>query len=615
MSSCSKKSCKFSKCKSISETSTIQFLNIQDFEGRTYSQPLQAAYYTVGIQRGTLSTTDANRPVGGLAIIQSYFNFERSENTNTLFLLGQECISSSNRNLYRMSNTQNYYLQTFKTLNAMGLSARGISFHDFSDNTLEKLNYYLNKYVKYNIPVTSVGIKDPLNELSNVKLYSILESDGVKIAYITIPDNRTNINGLLDDAKYPTSQLFWGKGPITIETNLINLINTAVNARNAAVLEGAQIFILNVGRGYTSSGTGSTVLSNITGFDVIYFDNQAQTIAGFLPDKNGKNVLCLAPWGQGEEYSRFSIVYNNKTQSVEKFIGKNGITLIPNPSVFPDTVIMKSVLVTTFADTVLPDPKINKILYIYDTKAHKELDKKVCTLTSNILLDNNLPVTPNNNIAIWCNLMCDALKNKNTANIAIINKINTLVPNRNLIQYFQPRSTYYSRFTAPYDFLRGDFWDTLYNEVAGSFVSNSKSVSINTLFQTLENSVNFIITTPTAPQIISGISGFIYTYKSSNTYGSRIITLTINDTNKTYTRDSNNNVPNGTDIISLSTSTQLLLSDISSAGNPNYPLISNSNDWVTLQYGSLPNQICDYLTFLGNFDPSNSIYINRFTVI
>ena len=75
-------------------TTVVQLLNIQDFEGRLFSQPInngaRFGHLITGINAGLLTECDEGRPVGGLATLQTYFNEERKRIKNTLFLAGAE---------------------------------------------------------------------------------------------------------------------------------------------------------------------------------------------------------------------------------------------------------------------------------------------------------------------------------------------------------------------------------------------------------------------------------------------------------------------------------------------------------------------------------------------
>ena len=402
--------------------------------------------------------------------------------------------------------------------------------------------------------------------------------------------------------------MFWGSGPISVDTDLITLISKANIARIKAEAKGAQVFVLNIHTGFYAVNTGKILLANAIGFDIIYFDNSHQTIAGFNLDGQGRNVLCLAPWAGGVEYSRLSVVYDHKQKKIIKFLGKNNTELIPNIAIFPDFKIMKQVLITAFADCFSADPKMQQLINYYDKKSHKELDIKIATLTKNIFINDTRPFSAVGDSTIWSNLIADGLRAKNKTDISFVNnKVN--INGRKLIEKFSPRNTNFSRIEAPYDLLGGDIWDTIYNEVGTNFVSTTSALSINSLFDALEVSVN--ITPPMIFSPILGISGFTYTY-NPNANGLKINSVTIYNTLKTYNRASDGSIANGSDIISATCDSSILL--IKFYTNAVYNLVYSAN-WNPQEYGSLVDAVIYYLKKIKVFDPTLSFYKNRFTIV
>ena len=626
-------------------TTVVQLLNMGDFGGRLFSQPINNSgrfgFLESGQEAGTLTLCDINRPVGGLSTIKTYFDQERKRNKNTLFLLGAEAYTTTNRNLFRPTNSEKYYRPTFSAFKTLGLDARGLSWHDFADETLDRTREFIHDDLKgkfcQKTRVVAVGINDPDNELPGLKPYHIFDMCGVKVAYTIIPDPRTMTNGFLNDPMYPTSRLYWGN--ITVETDIVVLTELANDAMLAAKAEGAEVTILNVGRGFRSGGTGSTVLANSTEFDIMYFDNSAQTFAGFKKDKNEKFVLCLAPWTNGEEYSRFSVVYDNVLDKIDSFIGKDNTTLIQVETMGSpprDFDIMKQVLVPAFSDTVYGDPKTQKIIDCYDSSSHKKLDKKVATLTDNLILGlwDTFALTPDSDNTEYLNLVADSIKSKYNTDISLVSR-NTLPrsPNRWLVNcnsltepadaarfggiatsHWAPRSTQFRRIEAPFDLLKGDIWDSVYNQNGTNFVSSTSSLTVDNLFLTLDKSTSFGPTPQTDPfddKIIQGISGFTYIY-DPNLGSERVREVFVISTGKNYVRQPDGSIPDGSDTISVALDNYTLMSG--SFSTSTYPLINTTN-WTNFEYGSLVNSTIKHLESLGTFDPNDPIYNNRYSTV
>lgn len=287
---------------------------------------------------------------------------------------------------------------------------------------------------------------------------------------------------------------------------------------------------------------------------------------------------------------------------------------------------MQLVLVPAFADNVYGNPKMQSVINCYDYKSHKHLDDKVATLTKNLLLGLYEFVEPESDNTAYLNLVADSIRNSKNTDISLISR--RVLPDRpnrwligckELVEFAEiahakwgPRSTQFSRINTPLDLLKGDIWDSIYNENGTNFVSFTQSLTINTLFAILDKSVSLL--PGFDDRIIQGISGFNFIWDSVN----GVFELTVNSTGKTYIKLPDGTIPDGTDTVSVSLDNYTLLrSNRFSEPNPTapfYPLLDNSN-WTNCKYGSLVESTIAYLQFLGIFDPNDPIYSNRWVQV
>lgn len=570
---------------------------------------MQPAQLAAGVAAGTLVALDANRPVGGVAQLASYFESELQNNPNTLFLAGAESHISSSRTFYREPNNFFYLKPAALALRKLGLMGRGLALHDFQDESLERLNEIIEISKKKDDHLctktlfTAVGVNDPAHEIKNLEKFRIFTVDGVKIAFIEIPDNRSTTNVILDPS-LPLSRLFFGSGPISVEPNLDVSIAQANAVRLEAAQAGAEVFILTIFRGFTSAGGAATV-SKTEGFDIIYFDNAAQSTAGFLPDKNGRSTFIVEPWSAGDEYARFSFIFDHVQKKITKFIGKGREEIVPTAPNLPDFSVMRQVMVPTFADSRFPDISMLNLLEPFVCSVHKALDEKIGVVT------RNLTITPFGTDTVrYANLIADALRSRYCTEIALVGNVDPQQTNatpRLLVQYYQPLTTQLNRTIGELDLVAGDIWDSYYHEQGSNFASTAQAISIDTLFETLEISINL----PTSQNFAKyvGVSGFTYTFNPANPFGQRVLTLTLAN-GTTYTRNPETGlIPHGSDTVSASANSFGLLF----AANNNvatYPLLYSAA-WIPHEFCSVSQAVIKHIENIGIFNPDDQKYAPR----
>lgn len=451
------------------ESQTIRILSVSDWHG----------------QLDPLATPAGN--VAGAAVLSSYFKKERAEQPNTLTLSAGDSFGATPP-LASFFGDEPAAL----ALNAMGLDANGLGNHDF-DAGPERLAQLIDiadfPFVSANLKNVNEAVKCkvPADEAC-VQPYVIVKVGGVRVAIIgaTNPDAANLL---------PPGKL--GAIKVTAPAYAAN------NARKAAKLEGAKLFVALAHMGATAvdtegNPTGPLIdfAHKLSGFDVVLGDHTNVQVNQVI---NG--ALVVENKSFGATYARIQLSVNVKT-------GKTKNPLVE--------------FVTPLVDQVTPDAAIEQMLAPYRTELAKAFDGTIASTDGVFFRGNNLERLGEMPIG---NLVADSLRLKYATQLGFTNGggIRASIPSS-----YAPLDKTLRRpaegYAAgpPYDLVVGDAYAVL--PFGNSAVT--RTITGQQLWAMMEHSVEAL---PAANGWFGQVSGFKVTFDSSKPVGQRVVSIVLDD--------------------------------------------------------------------------------------
>lgn len=486
----------------------------------TAAFPVHAARPPVEIQFLTVSDWHAQLDplsirgvgdVGGAAVLSAYWQADRAANPNTLTLTAGDAFGASPP-LSSFFDERPAVL----AMNLMGFDADTFGNHNFDRGTAhlqEMIDLAQFQYV-------SANLKNLEENLTGVLPFKIFEVGGVKVAVIGITNPEA-----------PTLVFPGSFGTIEVT----DPVPAANKARAAARRAGAKVFVAITHLGVTGfdPDTGAPFgplidfASNVGGFDIIFGDHTDVQFSGII-----NNALVVENRSKGATYARTRL-------TVDPFNGR---------------VIDRSVdFVIPLSDAVTPDSAIVTLLNPFRTELGVIFDRVIGIATDVFPRGGNIERL--GEVAIG-NLVADSMRLRYGTQLAVTNGGGLRAP---LPSSFLPADTSLRRTTPgyapgpPFDLVAGDVFTVL--PFGNSVVT--RTVTGAQLFAALEHSVAVI---PSASGRFLQISGFRFTYDSSQPPGSRIVSVELDDS---------------TPILADTTVYTLALPDFVNAGGDGYTMFAD----------------------------------------
>jgi 5'-nucleotidase len=474
--------------------------------------------------------------VGGAAALSTYWQQDRAENPNTLLLTGGDAVGAS-------PPLSSFFddIPTIEFMNYADFDADTLGNHNF-DKGLAHLQEQIDlaefSYVSANL----ANVDD---NLTGVAPFVIEKVGGVKVAVIGV----TN----------PEAPTLVAPGALgTIE------ITDPADAANAARAEaeelGAKVFIAigHLGiEGTDASGEPTGPLTefahDVQGFDLILGDH---TNVQYKNTING--ALVLENLSKGATYAKTTLHYDRRM---------GGIVTASSEFVVPVT------------SAVTPDPKVVELLAPYREELAAQLDGFIGVATDIFPRGGNIERI--REVALG-DLTADALRTTYGTQIAFTNGGGLRSP---LPSSYLPQDTTLRRTTPgyaagpPYDLVIGD----VYSVLPFGNQSLTRTVTGAQLWAVLERSVG------QAPNAFGGflqISGFRFTYDSTQPAGSRVTSVTLND---------------GTVIAEDATTYTATTNDFTNAGGDGYVELA---DGQGVTRNLMANDLLSYITAQGTITPT-----------
>jgi 5'-nucleotidase len=485
-------------------------------------------------QLDPLSINNVN--VGGAAALSTYWQHDRAENPNTLLLTAGDAVGAS-------PPLSSFFddVPTIDFMNYADFDADTFGNHNF-DKGLAHLQEQIDlaefSYVSANL----ANLED---NLSGVAPFVIEKVGGVKVAVIGV----TN----------PEAPTLVAPGALgTIE------ITDPAAAANAARIEaeelGAKVFIAigHLGiEGTDASGEPTGPLTefahDVQGFDLILGDH---TNVQYKNTING--ALVLENLSKGATYAKTTLHYDRRMGGV---------------------VTASSEFVVPVTSAVQPDPKVVELLAPYREELAAQLDGVIGVATDIFPRGGNIERI--REVALG-DLTADALRTTYETQIAFTNGGGLRSP---LPSSYLPQDTTLRRPTPgyaagpPYDLVIGD----VYSVLPFGNQSLTRTVTGAQLWAVLERSVG------QAPNAFGGflqISGFRFTYDSTQPAGSRVTSVTLDD---------------GTVVAEDATTYTATTNDFTNAGGDGYVELA---DGQGVTRNLMANDLLAYITAQGTITPT-----------
>jgi 5'-nucleotidase len=417
--------------------------------------------------------------VGGAAALSTYWQQDRAENPNTLLLTAGDAVGAS-------PPLSSFFddVPTIEFMNYADFDADTFGNHNF-DKGLAHLQEQIDlaefSYVSANL----ANVDD---NLTGVAPFVIEKVGGVKVAVIGVTNPEA-----------PTLVAPGALGTIEITDPA-----AAANAARAEAEElGAKVFVAigHLGiEGTDASGAPTGPLTefahDVQGFDLILGDH---TNVQYKNTING--ALVLENLSKGATYAKTTLHYDRRT---------GGIVTASSEFVVPVT------------SAVPPDPKVVELLAPYREELAAQLDGVIGVATDIFPRGGNIERI--REVALG-DLTADALRTTYETQIAFTNGGGLRSP---LPSSYLPQDTTLRRpapgYAAgpPYDLVIGD----VYSVLPFGNQSLTRTVTGAQLWAVLERSVG------QAPNAFGGflqISGFRFTYDSTQPAGSRVTSVTLDD--------------------------------------------------------------------------------------
>lgn len=474
--------------------------------------------------------------VGGAAALSTYWQQDRAENPNTLLLTGGDAVGAS-------PPLSSFFddIPTIDFMNYADFDADTFGNHNF-DKGLAHLQAQIDlaefSYVSANL----ANLED---NLTGVAPFVIEKVGGVKVAVIGV----TN----------PEAPTLVAPGALgTIE------ITDPAAAANAARTEaeelGAKVFIAigHLGiEGTDANGQPTGPLTefahDVQGFDLILGDH---TNVQYKNTING--ALVLENLSKGATYAKTTLHYDRRTGGV---------------------VTASSEFVVPVTSAVQPDPEVVELLAPYRAELAAQLDGVIGIATDIFPRGGNIERI--REVALG-DLTADALRTTYGTQIAFTNGGGLRSP---LPSSYLPQDTTLRRTTPgyaagpPYDLVIGD----VYSVLPFGNQSLTRTVTGAQLWAVLERSVG------QAPNAFGGflqISGFRFTYDSTQPAGSRVTSVTLDD---------------GTVVSEDATTYTATTNDFTNAGGDGYVELA---DGQGVTRNLMANDLLAYITSQGTITPT-----------
>jgi len=474
--------------------------------------------------------------VGGAAALSTYWQQDRAENPNTLLLTGGDAVGAS-------PPLSSFFddVPTIDFMNYADFDADTFGNHNF-DKGLAHLQEQIDlaefSYVSANL----ANLDD---NLTGVAPFVIEKVGGVKVAVIGVTNPEA-----------PTLVAPGALGTIEITDPA-----AAANAARAEAEElGAKVFIAigHLGiEGTDASGEPTGPLTefaqDVQGFDLILGDH---TNVQYKNTING--ALVLENLSKGATYAKTTLHYDRRS---------GGIVTASSEFVVPVT------------SAVQPDPKVVELLAPYREELAAQLDGVIGVATDIFPRGGNIERI--REVALG-DLTADALRTTYETQIAFTNGGGLRSP---LPSSYLPQDTTLRRPTPgyaagpPYDLVIGD----VYSVLPFGNQSLTRTVTGAQLWAVLERSVG------QAPNAFGGflqISGFRFTYDSTQLAGSRVTSVTLDD---------------GTVVAEDATTYTATTNDFTNAGGDGYVELA---DGQGVTRNLMANDLLAYITARGTITPT-----------
>lgn len=474
--------------------------------------------------------------VGGAAALSTYWQQDRAENPNTLLLTGGDAVGAS-------PPLSSFFddIPTIDFMNYAGFDADTFGNHNF-DKGLAHLQEQIDlaefSYVSANL----ANLED---NLTGVAPFVIEKVGGVKVAVIGVTNPEA-----------PTLVAPGALGTIEITDPA-----AAANAARAEAEElGAKVFIAigHLGiEGTDASGEPTGPLTefahDVQGFDLILGDH---TNVQYKDTING--ALVLENLSKGATYAKTTLHYDRRHGG---------------------SVTASSEFVVPLTSAVQPDPKVVELLAPYRAELAAQLDGFIGVATDIFPRGGNIERI--REVALG-DLTADALRTTYDTQIAFTNGGGLRSP---LPSSYLPQDTTLRRTTPgyaagpPYDLVIGD----VYSVLPFGNQSLTRTVTGAQLWAVLERSVG------QAPNAFGGflqISGFRFTYDSTQPAGSRVMSVTLDD---------------GTVVAEDATTYTATTNDFTNAGGDGYVELA---DGQGVTRNLMANDLLAYITAQGTITPT-----------
>ncbi|MCH7985072.1 MAG: 5'-nucleotidase C-terminal domain-containing protein [Acidobacteria bacterium] len=274
----------------------IQFLTISDWHAQL--DPLSV--FGVGT-------------FGGAAELSAFWKDDRIDNPNTLTLTAGDAFGAS--------PPLSSFFQEQPAVQAMNLM--GFDVDTFGNHNFDKGITHLQQMINLaDFQYVSANLKNLEQNLSGVKPFEIFDMDGVKVAVIGITNPEA-----------PTLVFPGNFGTIEVT----DPVKAAQEARRAAEIEGAQIFVAITHLGVTSfDGEGNPAgplidfANNVGGFDVIFGDHTNVQFVGIINES-----LVVENRSKGRTYAKvqLSITSTGEIRRSVEFVEPFSNEVTPDPAI------------------------------------------------------------------------------------------------------------------------------------------------------------------------------------------------------------------------------------------------------------------------------------------
>ena len=512
-------------------TVDLQFLNVSDWHAQLDPQPI------AGVGN-----------VGGAAVLSAYFQADRAAKPNTLTLTAGDA--------YGAAPPLSGFFSEEPAVLAMRLM--GFNVDTFGNHNFDRGIAHLQDMIDLaGTPAggaqpgdpfvyVSANLKNVEGNLTGVAPFAIFDIGGVKVGVIGITNPEA-----------PTLVFPGNFGTIEVT----DPIPAANKAKAAAKQAGAKILVAITHLGVTSidavTGTASGPLidfaNNVGGFDIIFGDHTDVQYSGIH-----NNALVVENKSKGVTYARTTLTVDPQ----------NG------------HVTARSVtFVTPLASAVTPDPAIEAMLAPYRALLAAAFDTPIGVATGLFPRGGNIERLQE--VAIG-NLITDAMRWRYGTQLGFTNGGGIRAP---LPSSYLPVNTSLRRTTPgyapgpPFDLVVGDVFTVL--PFGNSVVT--RNVTGAQLYAALEHSVALI---PAANGRFGQISGFRFTYDSTQPAGSRIVSVELSD---------------GTPILPDGTLYSFATSDFVNVGGDGYTMLADGQG-VTREI--MADVVQAYIEFLGTITPT-----------